>query len=119
MAALRIVRETIEIDPIRIRKAREWSGVSGRALGAALGLHLNYISRLERGTIEEVDDVLLERIAAEIAGKGALAKFSTEDVLAYLLGEVEWESEIRPSRLSNLYSENGPFDQAFRALAVA
>lgn len=97
MAALRIVRETFEIDPTRIRKARDLSGLSGRLLARALNVHENFVSRLERGKIAEIQDELLEAIANELHGKGRLKPFTKADVLAYLMGEVEWEeSEIRP-----------------------
>lgn len=64
------VVEAIEVDPDGIRRARLLSRLSGRELGRRTGVHSNFISRLERGLIQEIDRAFFDSIIEALRGEG-------------------------------------------------
>jgi transcriptional regulator with XRE-family HTH domain len=78
-----------EIDPKRLRQAREWSGIGSRELCRRLGQKENYISKIETGKVAEVSEAFLDELAEELAGKHLLKSLSKADVLSFFDGEID------------------------------
>lgn len=141
--ALRMTRLVEELDPDRLRNAREDARLSGRELARRAGVHQNYISRLENGLLQEVDEDVMTRIVTALVGEGRFKGLSTEDVWRTIRGEmsfmlapvegepalqvIEGEAEAREARrqarrkrnaapdVDMCYSTHPRSDQGFRA----
>lgn len=91
---VRVTADTIaEFDPARLRKAREWAGVSGRELSELLGYE-GLVSKIERGILKSLTNEQLAKVGRHLARKGRLGQLGTQEVLAYILGFAEIEDEL-------------------------
>ena len=93
MAAIRITRFQ-EVQPLNVRRARRLSGLSARAVSLKAGLHDQFVSRLERGLIGEVQEDTWDAIARAMAGEGEFENHDVLDVLKVMNGELSFE--LRP-----------------------
>lgn len=93
MAAIRITRFQ-EVQPLNVRRARRLSGLSARAASLKAGLHDQFISRLERGLIQEVQEDTWDAIARAFVGEGEFENHDVLDVLKVMNGELSLE--LRP-----------------------
>lgn len=96
MAPVRIVTTMVEeIDSDDFRKTREASGLSGRELGRRVGVHSQFVSRLERGIIQEVPLDFYEKCIDAMIGEGSFAGHPRDLIVRSMKGEVEFESRPR------------------------
>lgn len=69
MAAIRVIRYR-EVSPLNIRRARRASGLSAKALSRKAGLHDQFVSRLERGLVQEIEEPTFDALATAMVGEG-------------------------------------------------
>lgn len=94
---LRVITE-VEIDPKRLKQAREWSGVGSKTLAAAIGKSPSFVSKLETGITKSVDGGIFDDIVREIAGRGELVSHDVTTVTMFLEGLIDLQpEEVRPA----------------------
>lgn len=96
MPGLRVAT-VYELDPSRIKQARQWAGVSGRALSRELKMgYEERISKIENGKGGTVEPELIGDIAAALAGQGLLRNVSKDQLTEFFYGQIEMDDAVRP-----------------------
>lgn len=78
-----------QVDPQRLRQAREWAEIGSRELSRRLGQPENYISKLETGKLQEVSEKFLIELADQLAGNGKLRRLDRSSVLNFMYGTAD------------------------------
>ena len=133
MPALKVTFVGEELDRENFAEARRLSTLSQRELGKRVGVHGNYINRLENGDLESVPSDLIDQCIAEMSKEGAFKgqRRAKDLVRKVLRGEVKGVLSFQPSlvgtegdgatserQVDTLYSRHWADEQGFRDLVA-